>query len=153
MDFKDPLVFPQERPVSMRVARGLSGFLSRWCRVLGPPLELRPEHQSSSPVLTWVSGLLWSLNRVVRPHLVWRHASLLFSLGVQWCQASCTVDIGICGFLSRCHKAVTLAIVFESILVVTVESGRGILCTCRGLGHRGMLEWWNDHWSSFSLSI
>ena len=28
------------------------------------------------------------------------------------CQASCLVDIGIGGFLSRCHRAVTMAIVF-----------------------------------------
>ena len=27
-DLRDPLVWPQERPVSMQVARGLSGFLS-----------------------------------------------------------------------------------------------------------------------------
>ena len=29
------------------------------------------------------------------------------------CQASCRVDIGIGDFLSRCHRAVTPAIVFE----------------------------------------
>ena len=38
------------------------------------------------------------------------------------CQASCWVDIGIGGFLSRCHRAVTPAIVFELILRVTVKS-------------------------------
>ena len=26
-DLRDPIVWPEERPVSMRVARGLSGFL------------------------------------------------------------------------------------------------------------------------------
>ena len=31
-DLRDPLVWPQERPVSMRVARGLSGFLSSRCQ-------------------------------------------------------------------------------------------------------------------------
>ena len=33
-DFSDPLLWPQERPVSMRVARALSGFLSSRCWVL-----------------------------------------------------------------------------------------------------------------------
>ena len=33
-----PLVLPQENPVSMRVARGLLGFLSSLCWVLGPHL-------------------------------------------------------------------------------------------------------------------
>ena len=31
-EIRDPLVWPQERPVSMRVARGLSGFLSSRCQ-------------------------------------------------------------------------------------------------------------------------
>ena len=30
-DLRDPLWWPQEGPVPMRVARGLSGFLSRRC--------------------------------------------------------------------------------------------------------------------------
>ena len=42
-DFRDPLVLPQKSPVSMRVARGLSGFLSSQCCDLGPHLELRME--------------------------------------------------------------------------------------------------------------
>ena len=149
----DRLVWSQDSPDSMRVARGLSGFICSHCRGRGLHLELSPEPQGYSPVLTWISGFLWSFHRGVG----------LVSCGdMQDCsplelekqsQPSSYVDLGICGFLSRCHKAVTRAIVFESILVVTVESGRGILCTCRGLGHPGMLEWWNDHWSSFSLSI
>ena len=51
-DVRDTLVYPQERPVSMRVARGLSGFLSSQCRVQRHPLEARPEPKVSSPVLT-----------------------------------------------------------------------------------------------------
>ena len=51
---RNPFVLPQEIPVSMRVARGLS---SR-CRVLGPHLELKPVPQGSSPVLTWISVFL-----------------------------------------------------------------------------------------------
>ena len=35
---------------------GLSGFLSRRCRVLIPCVESVPEPEDSSPVLTWISG-------------------------------------------------------------------------------------------------
>ena len=41
-NFRDLLVWPQESPVSMRVARGPSIFLSSRFQVLGPHLELRP---------------------------------------------------------------------------------------------------------------
>ena len=51
-EFWDPLVWPQESPVSVRVGRGLLRFLSNRSQVLGPYLELSPEPQVSSPVLT-----------------------------------------------------------------------------------------------------
>ena len=57
---------PQERPVSMRVVRGLSGFLSSQCRGLCPHLELRPEPEVSSPVLTWILVFLWSPMDITR---------------------------------------------------------------------------------------
>ena len=78
-DLKGPFVLPQETPVSMRVARGLSGVLSSQHQVLGPHLELRLEPQGSPPVLTWISGFLWSFHRRVRHHLVWRHTRPLSS--------------------------------------------------------------------------
>ena len=81
-DFRDPLLWPKESPVSMRVARGLSGFLSHLCRVLSPHLELRPQPQASSSVLAWISGLLCSFHRGVRPRLMWRHAIPLTSRAV-----------------------------------------------------------------------
>ena len=37
-DLRNPLLWPQERPVSMRVARDLSGFLSSRCQGLSPPV-------------------------------------------------------------------------------------------------------------------
>ena len=40
---------------------GLSGFLSRRCRGLRPCMELVPEADDSSPVLTWTFGYFWSL--------------------------------------------------------------------------------------------
>ena len=81
-DLRDLLVLPQESPVSMLVARGFLRFLSSRCLVLGTHLELRPESQVSSPMLTWISGLLWSVNRGVRPRPVWRYASPLSSRSV-----------------------------------------------------------------------
>ena len=78
-DFRDPLVLPQKSPVSMRVARGLSGFLSSPCQVLDPPLELRQEPKCSPPTLTWILGFLLKFNSKVRPRLMWRHASPLCS--------------------------------------------------------------------------
>ena len=74
-------VLPQESQVSIRVARGFSGFLCSQCRAIWPHLELRPEPQGSSPVLTWILGFLWSVNRGVRPRLVWIHGTPLPSRG------------------------------------------------------------------------
>ena len=69
LDFRDPLVLPQEGQVFRQVSRGLSGFLSSQCRVLGPHLKLRPQPQVSSLVMTWISGFLLSFKRGVRPRL------------------------------------------------------------------------------------
>ena len=66
----DPLMGAQECPVSMRVARGLSGFLCSRCQSRGPHLYLRPKLQGCSPVLTWILGFLWGFHREVRPRLV-----------------------------------------------------------------------------------
>ena len=81
-DLRHPLIWPQERPVFMQIARSLSGFLSRRSWVLSPHLELRTDPKISSPVLTWILGLLWSLHRGVRPRLEWGHARLLSCLAV-----------------------------------------------------------------------
>ena len=62
-DLKDPLWGPQKRPVPMRVARGLSGFLSHRCRGLRPCVESVSEPEDSSPVLTWILGYFWRLPR------------------------------------------------------------------------------------------
>ena len=47
-------------------------------RVLGPHLELRPEPQDSSPVLTGILVFLWSFSKGLRPHLVWRQCKSTF---------------------------------------------------------------------------
>ena len=53
-DLRGPLVCPQESPVSMRVAGGLSGFLCSRC---------------------WVEVLIWSGGRILRFPLQFRHGS------------------------------------------------------------------------------
>ena len=58
---------------------GLSGFLSRRCRVLRPCVKSVPEPEDSSPVLTWILGYFWSLPRGVSPRLEWGHARALSS--------------------------------------------------------------------------
>ena len=83
---RDPLWWPQERPVPMRVSRwplgGLSGFLSRRCRGLGPCVESVPEPEDSSPVLTRILGYFWSLPSGVSPRLEWVDARALSSRAV-----------------------------------------------------------------------
>ena len=80
-DLRDPLWWPQERPVPMRVARllhgGLSCFLSRRRWGLKPCVESVPEPEGSSPVLTWILTYFWSLPRGVSPRLEWVHARAL----------------------------------------------------------------------------
>ena len=85
-DLRDPLWWPQERPVPMRVSRwplgGLSGFLSSRYRGLRPCVESFPESEDSSPVLTWILGYFWSLPSGVSPRLEWGHARAISSRAV-----------------------------------------------------------------------
>ena len=105
-DLRDPLWGPQGTPVPIRVARGLSGFLSRRCWGLRPCVELVPEPGVSSPVLTCILGYFWSLPSGVSPHLEWGHAPTLSSRGVAAVSFSRRVDQGISGFPSRLpHEA------------------------------------------------
>ena len=60
-DFRDPLCWPQERPVLMELLGGPSGFLSRRCWGLRPCVESVPEPEDNSPVLTWILGYFSSL--------------------------------------------------------------------------------------------
>ena len=81
-DLRDPLWWPQERPVPMRVPRG----------TLGIPLPSMPGPKTlcgvgagpedSSPVLTWILGYFWSLPRGVSPCLECGHALALSSRAV-----------------------------------------------------------------------
>ena len=59
-DLRDPLVGPQQGPVSTQIARGPSGFLCSRCPGRGSHLDLSPEPQVSSPMPTWISVFLWA---------------------------------------------------------------------------------------------
>ena len=81
-DLREPLWWAQERQSPCELLGGLLGFLSRRCRGLRACVELLPEPEDSSPVLTWILGYFWSLPRGVSPRLEWGHARALFSRGV-----------------------------------------------------------------------
>ena len=138
-------MWPQESPVSLRVARGFSGFLSSRYQVLGPHLELRPQPQGSYKLLTWISRFLWSFHRGVRPHLQWRLASLLSSPAV-------TV---VLGFLASCHSDLQLSLKVPQGChtchrVLSWYSGwqssqcRGIWLISSWFGLRCLFELWHD---------
>ena len=81
-DLRDPLGWPQERPVPMRVAPGPFGIPLP--SMTGPKIfvESVPEPEDFSPVLTWILGYFWSLPRGVSPRLEWGHARVLFSRAI-----------------------------------------------------------------------
>ena len=81
-DTRDPLWWPQESPVPMRVAPGPLRIPPRRCRGLRPCEDSVPESEDSSPVLTCILGYFWSLPRGVSPRLEWGHARALSSLAV-----------------------------------------------------------------------
>ena len=78
-DIRDPLWWPQESPVPMRVARGPLGIPLPSMPKLRPCLESLPETEDSSPLLTWILGYFWSLPRGVSPPLKSGHARVLSS--------------------------------------------------------------------------
>ena len=76
-DLRDPLWWPQERPVPMRVARGPLGIPLPSMPGLRPCVESVPEPEDSSPGLTWILGYFWSLPSGVSPGLEWGDARAL----------------------------------------------------------------------------
>ena len=81
-DLRDPLWWPQERPVPMRVAQGPLGIPLPSMLGPNPGVDSVPERELSSPVLTWILGYFWSLPRGVSPPLEWRHARVLSYLAL-----------------------------------------------------------------------
>ena len=86
-DLRDPLWWPQERPVPMRVDVGPLG--NPFPSMPGPKTlcGFVPEPEDSSPVLTWILGFFWSLPRVVSPRYEWGHARAVSARAVA--AASC----------------------------------------------------------------
>ena len=78
----DPLRWPQERPVPLRVARGPLRIPLPLMLDLRPCVESLPEPEDYSPVLTWILGYFCSFPRGVSPRLEWGHASALSSQAV-----------------------------------------------------------------------
>ena len=78
-DLRDPLWWPQGRPVPMRIPRGPLGIPLP--SLLGPKTlcGVGPEPEDSSPVLKWILEYFWSLPRGVSPCLEWEHARALSS--------------------------------------------------------------------------
>ena len=60
-DLRDPLWWPQERPIPLGVARGPLGIPLPSMPGLRPCVESVPEPEDSSPMLTWIFGYFWSL--------------------------------------------------------------------------------------------
>ena len=62
-DLRDPLCWPQERPVPMRVGPGPFGIPLP--SMTGPKIfvESVPEPEDTSPGQTWILGYFWSLPR------------------------------------------------------------------------------------------
>ena len=118
-------------------------------------VELAPESEDSSPVLTWILRYLWSLHMGVIPPLEWGHARPLSSQAVATVLHFHRVDTGSCGFpwglsLGAFPRGFTTGLSHlppwcESILGMQVEAVQGKQVplewteTCGGL-----LEWWHD---------
>ena len=55
-ELREPFILLLGSQESVRVVKGLSGFLSSWCRGLGPHLELRWETRGSPRVVMGILG-------------------------------------------------------------------------------------------------
>ena len=76
-DLRDPLWWPQEWPVPMRVARAPLGIPRPSMLGLRNCVESVPEPEDSSQVLTWILWYFRSLPMGVSPRLEWGHARAL----------------------------------------------------------------------------
>ena len=150
-DLRDPLWWPQERPVPMRVARGPLGIPLPSMPGTKILCGVVPEPEDSSPVLTWILGYFWSLPRGVSPRLDWGHARVLSSRAVA----------AVSRFPSRGSRDLWLSLEafprgfptglshvppwFESILGLKVEAVQGKQVSLEWTeASRGLWEWWHD---------
>ena len=150
-DLRDPLLWPQERPVPIRVARGPLGIPLRRCRGLRPCVESLPEPEDTSPVLTWILGYFWSPPRGVSPCLEWGHARALSSraeAALSRFPSNGSMDQGLSleAFQRGFPKGLShVPLWCESILGLNVEAVRGIQVSLEWTETSGGLwEWWHD---------
>ena len=139
----------------MRIARGLSGFLSRRCRGLRPCVESVPAPEDSSPVLTWILRYFWSIPRGVSPRLEWGHARALSSRAVAAVSRFPTrgsrdlwlsLEAFTRGFPTRFPTGLSnLPSRCESILGLNVEAVQGKQVSLEWTETSwGLWEWWHD---------
>ena len=86
-ELREPLVFRQGSPISIRIVRGSWGSLSSHCRANKPHLGLCPETLCSSQVVTGISGLHSRFTQEFRPHLELKQRSQFSSrvvMGISW---------------------------------------------------------------------
>ena len=157
-DFRDPLWWPQERPVPMGVARGPLGIPLPSMPVLSPCVELVPEPDDSSPVPTWIWGYFWRLPRGVSARLKWGLARAL----------SFRALAAVSRFPSRGSRDLWLPLeafprgfptgqshvppCCESILGLKVEAMQGKQVSLEWTETSGGLgEWWHD--PGFPLAV
>ena len=150
-DIRDPLWWPRERPVPMRVAREPIGVPLQSMPGLRPRVESVPEPEDSSSLLIWILGYFWSLPRGVSPRLERGHARALSS----------RVVAAVSRFPSRGSRDLWLSLEAfprgfptgvshvppwcESILGLKVEAvqGKQVSLECTETSG-GLREWWHD---------
>ena len=163
-DLREPLCWPQERPVRMRVAwgplGGLLGFLSHRCWGLRPCVRSLPEPEDSSPVLTWILGYFWSLRRGVSPRLEWGHARALSSRAVAAVSrfpSHRSRDLWL--FLQAFPRGFPTGLSHvppwcESNLGLKIEAVKGKQVSLEWTETSGGLwEWWNDPGVSLAFPV
>ena len=123
-------------------------------------MELVPEPEDSSPVLTWILGYFWSLPWGVSPRLEWGHARALSS------RAVAAVSL----FPSRGSRDLCLSLEAfprgfptglshvpprcESILGLKVEAVQGKQVSLEWVEtSEGIWEWWHDPGVPLAFSV
>ena len=131
--------------------RGHSGFLSHRCRGLRNCVESVPEHEDSSPVLTWTLGYFWSLPSRVSPRLEWGHARALSSRAVAAVSRSPSrgsrdLWLSLEAFPRGLPTGLSLEPPWcQSILGLKVEAVQGKQVSLEWTETSGGLwEWWHD---------
>ena len=159
-DLRDPLWWPQERPVPMRVARGPPGIPLPSMPVPKTLCGVGAGPEDSYPVLTWILGYFWSLPRGVSPRLEWGHARVI----------SCRAVAAVSRFPSRGSRELWLSLEAfprgfptglshvppwcESILGLKVEAVQGEQVSLEWTETSGGLwEWWQDPGDPLALPV